>query len=143
MILGRNAVEDIALDERHVVARDQLFGTALDARDDELVVDDLPDVGDFVADQVRIGDGDGDAFELLRVVVDLRVVVRHLLVDTDREQQADEQHGQDDAENAERVGQRVAHAGDRRVVVAAVFGKQLLRGAEPRRIGDGAALRCR
>ena len=107
-----------------------------DARDDELAVDELADVLDRRAVEHRVGELDGDLRgELLLVRKGREPLI--LLLELHVQGVADEDHREDDAHDAQRVGHGIAQ-GDGRVVVARGVGIGLLRGAESRGVRHGA-----
>lgn len=116
--------------------RDMVLGVG-HARDDELAVDELLDLAHRAAVEHGVGELDGDLVGIFLMLVVERRQRLVLLLEADAQRIADEDHREDDAHDAQRIGHGVTQR-DRGIVDARRIAVGLLRGSQPRSIGHGA-----
>ena len=99
---------------------------------------EVGDLGDLQAIQVGIGDAHVAALQAVLALGEAFLVLACLGIHVDAEDDADEPHGEQDAQDADRIGDGVAHAHHLGAALAAEFGQHLLACAQRGRVGDGS-----
>ena len=120
-----------------VHARDEELLAALETRIHHVVALEIGDIGDLQAIEVRVGDAHVAALQAMLALGEAFLVLAFLGIHIDAEHDADEPHGEQDAQDADRVGDGVAHAHDLGAALAAEFGQHLLARSQRGRVGDG------
>ena len=108
-----------------------------DPRNDERAVDKLLHLAHRPAVEYGVGELDRYFVGVFLVFVAHRRQRLVLLLETDAQRIADEDHREDDADDAQRIGYGIAQC-DRRVVDPRSVAVSLLCGAQSRRVGHGA-----
>ena len=97
---------------------------------------EIGNVGDAHPVQIGVGDAHVAALQPVLALAEALLVLMGLGGDVDAKHQPDQPHGEQDAQNADRVGNGIAHAHHLGGLLATQLGQRLLPGAQRGRVGD-------
>ena len=139
IVAACDTMDNVTILNLETCRRDENLAIALNTGESELLIDELADILDSPVEEVLISNLDYDALELA-TLADILFVGLYLFVDLDAEDEADKNHGEKDADNAERVSHRIGGTEDRTIdhgtrVGSVEIGNDLLGGTETWRVG--------